>query len=94
VSLIRQIEESLIVRTAMKALSKLTFSTTGMRVDLQNQAVTANIASAQTLATVTTVGVVNQANTVCMGRSSPDGQGIQLSQIAFQQAFRRNLTVS
>lgn len=93
-SLIRQIEESLIVRIALKALAKLTFSSTGMRVDLQNQAVTANIASSQTLATVTTVGQVSQANAVCMGRATPDGQGIQMSQIAFQQGFRRNLTVS
>jgi hypothetical protein len=87
-------ELSFIERLCLKALSKLTYSLSGLRVDAGGSSVTASIAASQTLATVTTVQTVNASNAVAMGRASADGQGIQISCLAYQQGFRRNLIVS
>lgn len=84
-------DDSLVERLVLKALAKLTFSTSGLRVDGSGATLTVNIAASQTLATVSQVAACSQ---VAMGRATVDGQGIQLSQMAFQQSVRRNLSVS
>lgn len=84
---------SFIQRIAIKALSKLTFSLTGLRCDISGQ----NLGTVTTVTTVTTVSTltsVSACNGVAMGRATQDGQGIQASYWAFQQGFRRNLSVS
>ena len=75
---------SFLERICLKALSKLTFSMTGLRCDI----------SGQNINTVTTVSAVSTASDVALGRASVDGQGIQLSSLAFQSGFRRNLVTS
>ncbi len=77
-------EPSFLERICLKALAKLTFSMFGLRCDI----------SGQNINTVTTVTTVAACNAVAIGRASADGQGIQLSQLAFEQGFRRNLVVS
>lgn len=79
------------MRTALSALSKFTFSTTGARVDCGGSSVTVSIAASQTLSTVSNLG---SAGNVCLGCTTSNGQSIQLSSLHLQQSFRRNLTVS
>lgn len=78
-------ELSFIERIALKALAKLTFSLTGMRVDCGGSSV------AVSSGTVTTVGTVGTANLVSLGRNTVDGQSGQQSTLLFQSGFRRNL---
>jgi len=75
----------------MTILSRMTHSLSGLRVDASGAAITANIAAAQTLATLT---LLAQANQVAMGNLSTSGQSAQLLQSNFQVGFRRNLVVS
>ena len=76
-------------RIALKALSRLTFSMTGLRVDAGGSSVT--IASG----TVTIAsGTVTASNNVALGRATADGQGIQISQVNYNHGFRRNLVIS
>ena len=92
--LTNEVDNAFLERVALKALSRLTFTTTGSRVDCGGTNVTASIAASQTLATVTTVSSVASSTNVAMGRTTADGQGIQMSQINFNHGFRRNLTFS
>lgn len=89
-SLLRQNEPSLISRIAEKILSRLTFNPAGLRVDGSGATISTTISSG----TVTTVTTVANANNVSLGRNSPDGQGIQMSYISYQQGFRKNLVIS
>lgn len=66
-----------------RLLAKFTFSLTGLRVDAGGS----NVAIIN--GTVTTVG---NANNVALGRVTADGMGIQMSQLAYNNGFRRNLT--
>lgn len=79
---------SLLERVALKALARLTFSTAGARVDCGGSAVTASIAASQTLANVTALG---SANNVSIGRSTPDGASILMSQLSYTNGFRARL---
>lgn len=72
-----------------RLLAKFTFSLTGLRVDAGGSSVA--IASG-TVTTVTTVTTVGNANNVALGRVTADGMGIQMSQLAYNNGFRRNLT--
>jgi hypothetical protein len=87
-------DDSFLYRISLKLLSKLTFTTGGLRVDASGATITANIAASQTLATVTTVGTVNALNNGALGRVSVDGMGIQMTYCNFQTGFRRNLIQS
>ena len=84
VQIVKTADLSFLERICLKALSKLTFSPLGLRIDL----------TSQTLSTVTTVSSVTAASGVAAGRATTDGQGIQLSSLAFQTGFRRNLVIS
>ena len=90
-SKLRLNEPSLIERIVLKLLSRLTFTTTGLRIDAGGSSVVASIAASQTLATVGTVGA---SNNVSLGRATADGMGIQMSYLAYQQGFRKNLVVT
>lgn len=77
-------ESTFLERLAFRALAKITFTLTGMRVDCGGSSVT--IGSG----TVTTVGT---ANTLAgIGYNTQNGQAIQQSQLAYQCGFRRNIT--
>lgn len=84
--LVAQQDISLLERVALKALARLTFSTTGARVDCGGSAVTASIAASQTLGTVTTVGTVG-----ALGRLTQDGVSIQMTQLNYTNGFRARL---
>lgn len=80
-------DEGQLLRYALKALAKLTFTLNGLRTEV-------TLAASQTLATVTTVSTVSAvsaANAVAMGRNTTDGQGIQLSQLNYNNGFRSRL---
>lgn len=79
-------DDSFLVRWVLKPLARLTFTTTGLRIDAGGSSVTASIAASQTLATVT--------NVAGLGFNSQLGQSCQQSNVAFQTGFRRNLVVS
>jgi len=64
---------------ARRAVAKLTYTLTGLRVDCGGSSV-----AVTTVATVTAVAGV--------GSNSVNGQGIQQSQLAYQCGFRRNIT--
>ena len=85
---LRNTEPSLLERIVLKALSKLTFTTGGLRIDTGGALVTANIASSQTLASVTTVNAVNNTS---MGRTTPDGTGVLMTYSAYQNGYRSNI---
>jgi len=89
-SLLRQNEPSLITRIVEHILGRLTFTTAGLRVDASGASVPTTISSG----TVTTVTTVGTANNVSLGRNNADGQGIQMSYIAYNQGFRRNLVIT
>ena len=74
---------SYIERVALKALAKLTFTMSGLRIDAGGTSVTASIASNQTLSTVTTVGG--------LGRFTADGQSLMLTQLNYTNGFRARL---
>ena len=76
----------LLTRIALKIIARMTYSTNGLRVDASGATITANIAAAQTLATLTTLAGIAQ--------NTQNGQGVQLSHLDFQQSFRRNLVVT
>lgn len=80
------VDTSLVERLALKALAKLTYTLNGLRVDASGATITANIASNQTLATVSLVNG--------LGYNAANGQAIQQSVAAYQLGFRRNLIVS
>ncbi len=84
-SIIRNTEPSFLERIVLKALSKLTFDAGGLRT------VAAVYGSLTTVTTVTTVSAVNNA---ALGRTTPDGTGIQMSYLSYQQGFRRNLVIT
>ena len=84
-SIIRNTEPSFLERIVLKALSRLTFDANGLRT------VAAVSGSLTTVTTVTTVSAVNNA---ALGRTTPDGTGIQMSYLSYQQGFRRNLVVT
>lgn len=69
-------DEGQLLRYALKALAKLTFTLNGLRTEVT---------------TVSTVSVVSAANAVAMGRNTTDGQGIQLSQLNYNNGFRSRL---
>lgn len=80
-------DEGQLLRYALKALARMTFTLNGLRAEV-------TLAASQTLATVTTVSTVtavNAANAVAMGRNTTDGQGIQLSQLNYNNGFRSRL---
>lgn len=74
---------SYIERVALKALAKLTFTMSGLRIDAGGTSVSASIASNQTLSTVTTVGG--------LGRFTADGQSMMLTQLNYTNGFRARL---
>lgn len=74
---------SYIERVALKALAKLTFTMSGLRIDAGGTSVSASIASNQTLSTVTTVGG--------LGRFTADGQSLMLTQLNYTNGFRARL---
>lgn len=87
---------SFVERIVLKALTKLTFSLNGLRVDASGATVAVTISSGTvtTVSTVTSVTAVAASSNGALGRTTPDGQGIQLSYLAFQDGFRRNLALS
>lgn len=87
-SIIRNTEPSLLERIVLKALSKLTFDVGGLRTVA---AVSGSLTTVTTCSTVTTVSAVNNA---ALGRTTPDGTGIQMSYLSYQQGFRRNLVIT
>lgn len=85
--MLRNSLDGLVAESSMKflqilarGLARLTFSTNGLRVDVQTG----------TVATVTTVAA---SNNVALGRATADGMGIQASQMAYNCGFRRNIQV-
>ena len=85
-SKLRLNEPSLIERIVLKLLSRLTFTTTGLRIDAGGSSVV--------VTNVGTVGTVGASNNVSLGRATADGMGIQMSYLAYQQGFRKNLVVT
>ena len=81
---VQTVDDSYLLRIALKALARLTITSTGLRVDMQGGGV--QIAS---LATAWG-GVLPIGH----GYNTQQGQGIQQSNIAFQTGFRRNLASS
>jgi hypothetical protein len=71
-------------RVLFRALSKLTFSMTGLRVDMSGQNIT----------TVTTVTTVANANNTAVGNLNANGTGILLTRGAFQAGFRKNIVIA
>jgi hypothetical protein len=81
-------DASFLERIALRALAKLTYTLTGMRVDCGGSSVA--VASLPTLANVTTVAAVTTL--AGLGYNNQNGQAIQQSQLAVQCGFRRNIT--
>lgn len=79
---------SFLERIALRALAKLTYTLTGVRVDCGGSSVA--VASLPTLASVTTVATTTTLAGI--GYNNQQGQAIQQSQLAMQCGFRRNIT--
>lgn len=81
-------DASFLQRLAYRALAKLTYTLTGLRVDCGGSSVA--VASLPTLANVTTVATTTTLAGI--GYNNQQGQAIQQSQLAVQCGFRRNIT--
>ena len=90
-SIIRNTEPSFLERIVLKALSKLTFDANGLRTVA---AVSGSLTTVTTVTTCSTVTTVSAVNNAALGRTTPDGTGIQMSYLSYQQGFRRNLVVT
>ena len=77
------VDDSFLVRWVLKPLSRLTFTTLGLRVDAGGSSVSASIAANQDL-----------RNVMGLWYNTQLGQAMQQSNHAFQNGFRRNLVVS
>lgn len=81
---------SFLERIALRALAKLTYTLTGVRVDCGGSSVVISSGTVTTVTTVTTVGTANLL--AAIGYNTQNGQSIQQSQLAVQCGFRRNIT--
>lgn len=80
-------ELDLTENAALRALTKLTYTIQGLRIDCGGSLVA--LASNQTLGTVSTVGA---ANNVAIGRTTAEGSSAMLSRLNYTNGFRARLT--
>ena len=79
----RPSESIFLDRLAFRALAKMTYTLTGIRVDCGGSSVAISSGTVTTVATTTTLAGI--------GYNNQNGQSIQQSQLAIQCGFRRNI---